>query len=383
LSGKRTAGAVGRFFRDYTGGLRVSDIVRELERDASHSYQTLTREHAAAAEPAGRFGRFLYRTRIVFLGLSAKLSPARRVVFLGSLACVLLAVLGSSARSTGITQGNGFFLAAIAGLVFLLGLELADRVVVRDELEVARELQQELLPQHGPQLPGWDFAFSYRTANTIGGDYYDFIPLRDGRIAIVIGDASGHGIAAGLIMAIANSTLKLALDLDPRPAAVAGLVNRALVRTGSTRDFMTLFVALLEPRTGEFEYVCAGHPFPLIRCADGSLEELGAGSLPLGMFEDVKLDVGRANVGLGDLVVLYSDGIPEAVNSADHPYGFERIRAQLTAGGSAREIHDRLLRSVNAFRGERPLVDDMSLVVFTRSAAPTSEVPSNHQTSTD
>ena len=131
---------------------------------------------------------------------------------------------------------------SITGLVFLLVLELADRVVVRDELEVARELQRELMPQQAPDVPGYSFAFSYRTANTIGGDYYDFLPLPDGRLALIVGDASGHGIAAGLLMAIANSSLKLGLDLDPDPAAVADVVNRALCGTGGTRAFMTLFL---------------------------------------------------------------------------------------------------------------------------------------------
>jgi hypothetical protein len=113
------------------------------------------------------------------------------------------------------------FSLSVAGLVLLLVLELADRVVVRDELEVARELQRGLLPRQAPAVSGYDFAFSYQTANTIGGDYYDFLELEDGRLVIVIGDASGHGIAAGLLMAIANSALKLGFDADPDPVSAA------------------------------------------------------------------------------------------------------------------------------------------------------------------
>ena len=126
-------------------------------------------------------------------------------------------------------------LVAVIGLVFLLILELADRVLVRDELEVARQLQRDLLPNVAPAIEGYEFAFSYRSANTVGGDYYDFLPLADGRVALVSADASGHGMASALLMAIANTSLKLAVDVDPAPVAVARIMNRALKRAGGPR----------------------------------------------------------------------------------------------------------------------------------------------------
>ena len=175
-----------RFVRDYTGGVGAGDLRRLFDRDAAHAFGVVTREHEGA-EPQGKVGRFFHRAKILFLGLSFKLTPPRRVLFGVSIVLSLLALQNFSSTMAGGGQFAVFHLVGIAGLVFLIVLELADRIVVRDELEVARELQHDLLPKRPPEVTGWEFVFSYRTANTIGGDYYDFIPLDDGRLAVVVG----------------------------------------------------------------------------------------------------------------------------------------------------------------------------------------------------
>ena len=237
---------------------------------------------------------------------------------------------------------------------------------MRDELEVARELQRELLPRQAPDTPGYEFAFSYRTANTIGGDYYDFLALEDGRLAVVIGDASGHGIAAGLLMAIANSALKLGFDADPDPARAARLVNRALCRTGGRRAFMTLFCGVLEPESGRLQFVCAGHPFPFLRRADGGVTEHGAGAFPLGIRMEIELELHEAVIAPGDSLLLYTDGVVETLDAAGESFGFERLREGLAPGGWSETIHDRVLRELDRFRGDEPVYDDYSLVVISR-----------------
>jgi len=246
-------------------------------------------------------------------------------------------------------------------------LELADRVVVRDELEVARELQRELLPIEAPEIDGYSFAFSYRTANTIGGDYYDFFQIEDGRWALITGDASGHGIAAGLVMAIAGSALKLGFDRDSDPVAVTRVVNRALCRTGGSRAFMTLFCGVLEPATGRLRFVCAGHPFPLLRRAGGEILELGKGCLPLGIRFELELENHEVEIAPGDALTLYTDGVVETVSPSGETFGFERLSVALAPGGSSRAIHDRVLAQVEAFRQDEPVLDDLSLVVISRA----------------
>ena len=357
--------------RSYSEGLGLRELPGLWRRDWRRAYAILTREHAEDEKPKGRFRRFWRGTRNLFFGLSYKLSPPRRLLFA---ACVILAFLGLDTDRVEVKQESieiwthpGLLLVAVIGLVFLLILELADRVLVRDELEVARQLQRDLLPKSAPPAEGYTFAFSYRSANTVGGDYYDFLTLEDGKLALVSADASGHGIASALLMAIANATLKLAVDTDPSPVSVARMMKKALVETGGPRAFLTLFYGLLDPQSGRLDYVCAGHPFPLLRRPQGEIEKLGAGSFPIGLRPDREFASSQTTVEAGDLLLLYTDGIPEAINEAGESYGFERLERCFAEGGTPRQIHDRILSELAEFEGEEKLRDDRSLVIIARS----------------
>jgi serine phosphatase RsbU (regulator of sigma subunit) len=343
-----------------------SDLQRLFDQDARQAYAVVTREHDPEEEPSDSTWRFFYRARILFLSLSYRLAPPRRLLFVACIVLAAWAIIETVLGRATVVPPAVLAILAVAGLIFLLLLELADRVVVRDELEVARELQRELLPEDPPELEGYEFAFSYQTANTIGGDYYDFLKLHDGRLVVVVGDASGHGIAAGLLMAVASSTLRLAFDDGDDPAAAADLINRALWRTGGPRAFMTLFCAVLDPATGALQCVSSGHPYPMIRRTDGSIEEIGSGSLPLGIRRHVDLPRSEAVIGPGEALLLYTDGIAETVNAAGEAYGFDRLRRSLESGGPGQAIHDRIVGEVDRFRGDEPVHDDRSVVVIRR-----------------
>lgn len=370
------------FLREYTAGFDQREFERLFQRDAAEAYSVLTRDHDRTAEPKKGFKRFLYRAKILFLGLSYKLTPARRALFILALLAFLFGLTGGggavvnidgdSSRTVVGAEFSWLWLTASTGaLIYLLALELVDRVRVRDELEVARELQANLLPQHMPAVPGYAFAHSYRTANEVGGDYYDVTPLPDGRVALVVADASGHGMAAGLVMAIANATLKTALDLDPSPARVAALLNRTLCRTGDRRTFLSAFYALLTPETGHLEYFCAGHPFPLLRRANGPVEELGCGGFPLGLRDPLLVTPRTAALEPGDLLLFYTDGLVEAVDpQMREAFGFERLTALLEIGGGASQaVHDRILGDFQRHVGSEPLRDDLTLLVIGRLPA--------------
>lgn len=374
---KKTPGTVERvqsFFREYTDGMSSRDMQRLFDRDAARAYAVLTREHSGNPEPKDGFKRFLYRARLAFLGLSYKLSPPRRLLFAGSLIAFLLALVSDSGfRMSGqrvqvIIELSPFWGAvSLGGLVFLLALELVEKVRVRDELEVARELQSDLMPHVLPNVPGYLFAHSWRTANEVGGDYYDVKHLPDGRVALVVGDASGHGMAAGLVMAIADATLETAQDLDPTPERTLTLLNRTLCRTGNKRTFMSVFYALLDPGTGELDYVCAGHPFPLLRREGGAVEELGCGGFPLGIREPLEFVRQKVVLHPGDVLLMYTDGLPEAVDpEGRHAFGYERIKTTLELGGTPQNVHDGILRGFDAHVGEEPIRDDLTLVVIAR-----------------
>ena len=360
-----------RIVKGYVGDVTMGDVRRLFDRDAREAYAILTKDQADAHPGAGRIRRFFHRTRLLLRGMASKLSPVRRLLFVTSLVAAILGFVQIRAdiasRGIEVDTSPFWFVVSILGLVFLLALELVDRIRVRDELEVARALQLELLPRTTPSLPGYDVAHSYRTANEVGGDYYDFLPLLDGRFVIVIGDASGHGMASGLLMAIANATLKLALDFDPAPEKVIALVNRVMCRTGNRRSFMTMFYGLLTPDGGRLEYVCAGHPFPLLRRADGSVVELGHGGLPLGIRNDLEIAPETVTIGRGDVLALYTDGLPEAPNHAGEAFGYDRVRTLVAAGGPPQTVHDRVLGTFRAFLGDEPLRDDACLVVIART----------------
>jgi hypothetical protein len=374
-SAARLFDACEGFVRDYTAGLRRQDLHRLFQREAVEAYGVLTRDHAAP-EPVDGWKRFWHRVRIVFLGLSYKLTPARRILFAGAMLAFLVGLFDVQIKfsrndavpevSVGLT--SIWLVLSVAALVFLLALELVDRIRVRDELQVARELQGDLLPRSVPDLPGFHISHSYRTANEVGGDYYDFSLLDDGRLALMVGDASGHGMAAGLLMAIANATLGLAVDLDPSPPEVLRLLNRTLCRTGGTREFMSIFYALLDPATGALEFASAGHPFPLLRRHDGTIEELGQGALPLGVRRDVEFSSLTVSLDPGDVLVLYSDGLPEGIDVNGQTFGYEQLHQLVALPGTPKAIHERILLAFDSHRGEQPLEDDFSLVVLGRDA---------------
>ncbi len=376
---RRAPGTVRRlhgFFREYTEGLDSRDFKRLFDRDAARAYAVLTREHSQDPEPKKGMRRFLFRAKLAFLGLSYKLSPPRRLLFASSLVAFCFGLMSDSGIfydskkvSIHIQFNPMWFAVSVGCLVFLLALELVDRVRVRDELEVARELQKELLPRVMPELAGYDFAHSYRTANEVGGDFYGLTPLPDGRLALMVADASGHGMAAGLVMAIANATWRTALDLDPNPERAIAMLNRTLCRTGTTRTFMSAFYGLLHPDTGEMEYVCAGHPFPLLRRAGGRTEELGVGGYPLGLRDPLPMSLGRATIEPGDQLLLYTDGLPEALDAQSRTaFGYDRIQAALQLGGTPQQVHDNILASFDAHAGDEPLKDDLTLLVIGRGA---------------
>jgi sigma-B regulation protein RsbU (phosphoserine phosphatase) len=188
-------------------------------------------------------------------------------------------------------------------------------------------------------------------------------------VALMVGDATGHGMAAGLVMAIANATLKTALDLDPEPRRVLAVLNRTLCRTGTRRTFMTVFYALLDPETGALVSISAGHPYPLLHRAGGGIEEVGTGSLPLGVRDNLAPEPQASALAAGDLLLLYTDGLAEAVDARGEAFGYDRIASLAGGGGTPQEVHDRVLAAFDAHVGGEALRDDLTLLVVGRDPA--------------
>ena len=300
-------------------------------------------------------------------GLAKRLTPQRRLLFAGSL------LLTIGALVVLLRQGVTFssFLGLVGSylvMMLLLALELLDKLKFRDELELARELQAALIPEKIPALSGFDMHAYNQIANLVGGDLYDFAPLHDGRMAVLFGDASGHGMSAGLVMAVAHASFRTQLDVDPQSEVIVGSLNRILCRTGGPRSFFAGVYLLLDS-DGGFEVTVAGHPPVLVIDSSGRvIDRIGEGAYPLGIKNDVRWKSVRGHLAIGEMLVLYSDGLVESRSPGGTDYGFERVEqvAGANARGDSSDVVRALVGDWQSFMGPLPIQDDLSIAVIRR-----------------
>jgi sigma-B regulation protein RsbU (phosphoserine phosphatase) len=248
-------------------------------------------------------------------------------------------------------------------------MELVDKINYRDELELARDLQASLIPKELPRTEAYVLGARNEIANTVGGDIYDFVPLGDRRLAVLFGDASGHGMAAGLVMAVAHAAFRTQLEVDPSPPAMLATLNRILCRTGGPRAFFSC-VYLLVSEDGAYSGSVAGHPLPLLLDRDGSIRgRLGKGAYPLGIRLNLAWTVETGRVEPGSALFLHSDGLSEGRNAAGEEFGDARIEACLRqfAPYDPQAEADALFASFHAFRGRGVPEDDVSVAVIRRA----------------
>ena len=254
----------------------------------------------------------------------------------------------------------------VAQLVREQAVEIQARERLEQEMRVAALIQQQFLPRDLPQLDGWQVAAYYGPARTVGGDFYDFIPLPDGRIGIVVGDVTDKGVPAALIMARTQSVLRGEAPRLIEPREVLERVNEILVAEMPERMFVTCLYGVLDPGTGRFTYANAGHNPAYARTADGVVE-LRATGMPLGLLEDMRYDAQEATLAADQSVVLYSDGIIEAHGPDGDMFGFPRLRELMAADLSGSEIIDAILDQLHAFTGPGwEQEDDITVVALRR-----------------
>jgi sigma-B regulation protein RsbU (phosphoserine phosphatase) len=273
---------------------------------------------------------------------------------------------------------NNWSLVGILALLALLGLELADRVALKRDLEIAREIQKWLVPQTPPALPGVDIAFATRPANTVAGDYYDaFLCPAAGaataeRLLLVVADVAGKGMPAALLMATFQSSLRtLVQEALPLAELVSRLNRYTCEHSLDGLRFTTAFIAEMDTASGALDYVNAGHNPPALRRAAGGLEWLETGGVPLGILRDTSYESGQVTLAAGDELVVYTDGVVEAQDWQGHEYGQDRLAALLgglrTAG--AGETLERLMAAVDAHIGDAGRTDDTTCLVVRRPRA--------------
>jgi DNA-binding NarL/FixJ family response regulator len=255
----------------------------------------------------------------------------------------------------------------------LEGLRLiaADYQKIGQELALAGEIQASFLPDELPQVAGWQLTATLEPARETSGDFYDFIPLSDGRLGVLVADVTDKGMGAALYMALSRTLIRTyAAEYVARPDLALSAVNHRILTDTHTDLFVTVFYGILDPATGRLTYCNAGHnpPYLLSSREMGSVQELGRTGIPLGIFEDTIWHHDTAQLAPGDVLVLYTDGITEAQDPQEAFFGQERLleAARANLGRPAQDIHEALIGEVYEFAGDAPQADDITLMVVAR-----------------
>ena len=242
-----------------------------------------------------------------------------------------------------------------------------ERERVEQDLRVARRIQQASLPKEVPEVQGWQINPHYQPAREVGGDFYDFLELEDGRLGLAVGDATGHGVPAALVMSTTCGMLRaVALSVDS-PGEVLVRVNEALSDRIPPSMFVTCFYAILEPKSGRLLYANAGHDLPYVRRGKGA-EELRARGMPLGLMPGMSYEEKEIRLGAGEAALFYSDGLVEAHNPEGEMFGFPRLRALVAEHAEGEPLVDFLIEKLYSFVGEGwEQEDDITLVTLQRA----------------
>ena len=269
-------------------------------------------------------------------------------------------------------DGTLWLLTGFLLLHLLVLLEVADRLSLKRDLEVAREIQSAMLPEgtwSGHNVEAFGLT---QPANTVGGDFYDILPQPDGTVIIALGDVAGKASPAALLMALLLAILRTLVDEDmPLPALMRRL-NLQVGRHAPASRFITLFLARFNPDTGSLAFINAGQTPPLLRRRDGTIQRLSTGGIALGMFEESEYEQGHIDLDPGDALVMYSDGITEAESPDGTPFdeaGLERtlaLHAGAYATSGAAELGRAIFSAVERHRRDQRLSDDLTVLVLSR-----------------
>jgi serine phosphatase RsbU (regulator of sigma subunit) len=242
------------------------------------------------------------------------------------------------------------------------------RQSTEQELRLARSIQQASLPKEVPSLEGWQIAPFYRPAREVGGDFYDFHPLSEGRLGLVVGDATGKGVPAALVMSTTCGMLRLAAQSSSSPGEMLQRVNETLFPYIPANMFVTCFYAILDPKSGSLTYANAGHDLPYL-CRKGEADELRARGMPLGLMPGMSYEEGEISLREGNCVLFYSDGLVEAHDPTGVMFGFPRLRALVAQHGEERTLGNLLLEELYSFVGDGwEQEDDITLLTLQRRA---------------
>jgi phosphoserine phosphatase RsbU/P len=364
-----------KFWQRVTDGMKLNQLWKQFEADARSSYRLYSQDvDSTATAGVSRGKRFFNIAGQFFWAMMEKLTPPRRVLLLIALVLVFFPG-GEAAWHT----GNGdvsfsldtHFWGGLLMLTVLL-LEVADRVVMKRDLQIAKEIQAWLLPASPPIVPGVEIAFATRPANTVAGDYYDVFArpsssASSGTFLIAVADVAGKSIPAAMLMATFQASLK---TLSTLPGSLVELVGRmnayACSNSQNGRRFTTAFIAEYDPVSRTLTYVNAGHNTPILRRQSGNIERLQVGGVPLGILEHAPYESGSATLQSGDWLVIFTDGVVEAENQRHEEYAEGRLFTVLQAGATYTPavMLSYIMGDLDRFVANAPQHDDVTLVLL-------------------
>lgn len=360
------------FWQRISEGMELSQLWGQFKAETRSSYGLYSKDlRQTDYSQVSHWKRVLRLSIDFFWAVMTKLSPARRIILLGGL---LLLFVGWVNGNSG-DPGRAFQLTSLGALLvlFVLILEISDRIIMKRDLEIAREIQHWLVPEKPPQIPTLDIAFSSRPANTVAGDYYDVLPIGDpaaGRVLCVVADVAGKSMPAALLMATFQASLHtLTASCDSLVPLVEGVNRYACKHSRGGQRFTTAFLALLDTRSGEMICVNAGHNAPMLRRTTGAIERLDEGGLPLGILPDAGYKCAQTTLNAGDELIIFTDGVVEAVNDREEEFAESRLLdvVQKFAGQSAEAFIGHLTLALDLFVGQARQHDDITCLVVRRT----------------
>jgi predicted ester cyclase len=248
--------------------------------------------------------------------------------------------------------------------------EIRERERIGQELRLARSIQQASLPKEVPTIEGWQVTPYYQSAREVGGDFYDFHVLSEGHVGLVVGDATGKGVPAALVMSSTRSMLRALARASNSPGEVLEQINDLLVTDIPPNMFVTCFYAILDPKSGHLVYANAGHDLPYVRRREGDCEELRARGMPLGLMPEMNYEENEITLQASEAALFYSDGLVEAHNPKGEMFGFPRLQVLVAEHGEEKSLEETLLEELYSFVGEGwEQEDDITLLTLRRSAS--------------
>jgi phosphoserine phosphatase RsbU/P len=365
-----------QFWRRVTEGMELTQLWSQFQTEARASYRLYSRDVAAKTpDDMARRGRRVHMVKEFFWAVLEKLSPARRVLLLAAMVLLVLPTFGGvnyqgRNHEPHVVELDFHFWGGL--LMFLvLMLEIADRVVMKRDLQIAREIQTWLLPGAPPQIPGIAIAYATRPANTVAGDYYDVFPRpgktnEENRVVFAVADVAGKSIPAAMLMATFQASLKtLSTAQVPLTELVANMNKYACSNSQGGLRFTTAFLAEYDAERRIFTYINAGHNNPILRRSTGLIERLDVGGLPLGIQPEARYESASVGLAPGDWLVIFTDGLVEAENAHQDEYGETRLLAAIAAGaaGTPGEMLNRLMAELDLFVGDTPQHDDVTCLL--------------------